>query len=573
MPHRRRASLARRASQVLLAFALLPALILGLALSAWYEHIDRWQAQTNLVNMTDGAELALRGYLARHRRAVATLAASPVLRVRFDSGTLQPRLRLLRQMYPDFLTTFGASPDGEVLIAEPPLDASGKPNYWRGTSVADRPYFQHAVSAGRAYVSGVFKSRGYGQGMLVGVAAPVFATDGHLLGVVGAALDLGKLEAYLSQLARAGDALALIDPAGNVVAATAALGMPRGQAARASRILRAIMVQPANVVADADDSFWWQQDGLRIVLPDGWQVLSLAPRQLVAQTWLLALGALVVVLVFVALAVRLVLPRASRRLMQPVQALADELSHFDPGSQAEFPESLRYSVRELQPIVDALRTHATLIRTLLVQREQTLAEREHEIEQRTRELRRAVEALGETARTDGLTGLTNYRGWRERAEAIWQEARESGGEIAAICCDIDFFKSYNDTYGHAAGDQALRQVASALQAVLGSRARVLARTGGEEFVALMLPAQRRRAEILAESARLAVTDLAIDHRSSPCGHMTVSVGFSVMVADTSARLDTLLRAADLALYQAKRNGRNQVCELSVSALQKLRAEE
>ncbi len=573
MPHRRQGSLARRAAQVLLAFALLPALLLGLALSAWYEHVDQQHAAAMLSDMADGAELALRSYLARHRDAVAVLAADPVLRGQFDTATLQPRLRLLRYMYPGFLTAFAAAPDGRVLTAEPALDASGKPDYWRGVSVGDREYFRQALRGGRAYVSGIFQSRGYEQGMLIAVAAPVYAADGRLQGVIGAVLDPGQLQADLGRLAGPSDTLALIDPAGRIVAASPSLGVRRGQPAPASPLLRGILAMAPDHAGDVGPAWWWTQRGLRETLPDGWQVLTLGPRQFFAHAWLPSLGLLVLLLVPVTLLVRLALPRATRRLMRPVRVLADELARFDPGGGAELPASLRQVPYELRPIVDALEAHAALIQALLAQREDVLAEREHEIEQRTRELRRAVAALNETARTDGLTGLTNYRGWREQAENLWHEAQESGREIAALTCDIDHFKAYNDHYGHPAGDACLRRVAGALRQVLDRHARVLARSGGEEFIALLLPAQRRRVEALAESVRSAVAVMALEHAASPHGQVTLSLGFSVMLATPEARLDVLLRAADLALYRAKRNGRNQVCELSVSALQKLRVEE
>ena len=135
MPYTQPGSLARRAAAVLLLFALLPALLLGLALSAWYGHLDARHSEAMLGNMADGAELALRGYLAQHRDAVATIAAIPTLRAQFDASTLQPRLRLLRQMYPDMLTTFATTPDGAVLVAAPEHNAAGRGYYWLGINL------------------------------------------------------------------------------------------------------------------------------------------------------------------------------------------------------------------------------------------------------------------------------------------------------------------------------------------------------------------------------------------------------------------------------------------------------
>lgn len=573
MPHRHTGSLARNSAKVVLLFALLPALLLGLALSAWYGRVEQRHARAMLRSLTDGSELALRAYLDSHRNAIATLADDPSLRENYGIAALRPRLGLLHHMYPGLVTTFGATPAGAVLIAEPERDAANRHGYWRGVNLSDRIYFQQAVRSGKTYVSGLFLSHGYGQGMVVGVASPVYGTDGKLLGVVGGILDLNRLQLDLEQLADARVALALVDPQGRVVAASGSLQLHRGEQAADSTELRRVLALQPNQIGDADPRPLWQRNGLRELLPDGWEVLALEPRQLAAQSWLVALGLLALLLVLVALAVRLLLPRVIRRLMRPVRAMAADLAHFDPSTELELPVTLRGAPYELRPIVDSLEAHAALIQALLAQREETLAEREHEIEQRTRELRRAVAALGESARTDELTGLTNYRGWREAAETIWSRAQAQRAEVGALACDIDHFKAFNDTYGHAAGDECLRRVAAALRLTLDGDARVLARSGGEEFIALFLPAQQRALQTLAEAARDAVVQMDLTHAGSSYGHVTVSIGFSIMLARPGARLDVLLRAADLALYRAKRNGRDQVAELSVSTLQRLRNEE
>ncbi|MHB1284227.1 MAG: cache domain-containing protein, partial [Metallibacterium scheffleri] len=408
MPYTQPGSLARRAAAVLLLFALLPALLLGLALSAWYGHLDARHSEAMLGNMADGAELALRGYLAQHRDAVATIAAIPTLRAQFDASTLQPRLRLLRQMYPDMLTTFATTPDGAVLVAAPEHNAAGRGYYWLGINLADREYFRAALRNRAATVTGLFRSHGYGQGMQIGIAAPVYDPLGKLVGVVGAVLDPDRLQVDLEQLAGRHDALALLDASGHIVAASVALGLQRGGAARANPTLRHALALPVDHVADVDPDPLWERRGLRETLPSGWQVIALGPRRFFAHAWLLAFGMLGLLLVLVLLALQLTMRSATRRLLAPVNTLADALAQFDPSTSAELPPGLRAAPRELRPVVDALGAHTALIQVLLAQREATLAEREHEIEQRTRELRRAVNALGESARTDALTGLTNY---------------------------------------------------------------------------------------------------------------------------------------------------------------------
>ena len=182
MPHTQPGSLARRAAAVLLLFALLPALLLGLALSAWYGHSDARHGEAMLGSMADGAELALRSYLARHRDAIATIAEIPTLRTGFSVTNLAPRLRLLQKMYPGMLTTFAAAPDGAVLLALPERDAAGRGHYWQGVNLAERDYFRAALRNRAVAVTGLFRSHDYGQGMQIGIAAPVYDPHGTLLG-------------------------------------------------------------------------------------------------------------------------------------------------------------------------------------------------------------------------------------------------------------------------------------------------------------------------------------------------------------------------------------------------------
>jgi len=183
-------------------------------------------------------------------------------------------------------------------------------------------------------------------------------------------------------------------------------------------------------------------------------------------------------------------------------------------------------------------------------------------------LRRAVDALRDDSLTDALTGVANYRAYRQILDALWQEALADGSEIAAMAVDIDYFKQFNDRYGHPAGDRCLSAVAGALRVTLGTAPRLLARSGGEEFIALYLPGIRRAVLDCAEQARLAVRALGIEHAGAPGGTLTISVGVGVVLARSGLYADALIRAADLALYRAKREGRDRVVELSPAVLQR-----
>lgn len=166
-------------------------------------------------------------------------------------------------------------------------------------------------------------------------------------------------------------------------------------------------------------------------------------------------------------------------------------------------------------------------------------------------------ALFEAATTDALTKVPNRRFFLERARAEWSAAKRTNRYIHAILLDVDFFKKVNDTYGHAAGDFVLKEIAALLDKMRRSED-PLARWGGEEFVFILPGIEPKQAEAFAERARKAVEALRIVWEDARIP-VTISLGVASMLIKESDTLDTLIAQADARLYQAKRLGRNQVC--------------
>lgn len=169
----------------------------------------------------------------------------------------------------------------------------------------------------------------------------------------------------------------------------------------------------------------------------------------------------------------------------------------------------------------------------------------------------AERALGVLASTDPLTGLANRRRFFERAEARCAEAGRDGRVLSVLMIDADHFKSYNDRYGHGAGDRVLVAIARAIQGEMRDEADVAARYGGEEFVVLLPGLDRAAAFSVAEAIRTAVARMAEPHERAPAGIVSVSAGLASVEAGTPPDLRALVEAADAALYGAKRDGRNR----------------
>lgn len=192
---------------------------------------------------------------------------------------------------------------------------------------------------------------------------------------------------------------------------------------------------------------------------------------------------------------------------------------------------------------------------------------EDKVRQRTTELEDANRRLATLSTTDSLTGLANRRKFDEVWQTEWQRSIRQGTPLAVIMLDVDFFKRYNDHYGHQAGDACLQQVARILSGGIHRAGELMARYGGEEFVLVLPCTDLAHAQHSAERIRAAVEAAAIAHADSPLGPVvTVSVGLAADIPRIGTPPEHLLRAADAALYEAKAQGRNCVAASTMVAV-------
>jgi diguanylate cyclase len=186
------------------------------------------------------------------------------------------------------------------------------------------------------------------------------------------------------------------------------------------------------------------------------------------------------------------------------------------------------------------------------------------------DLHRKKEQMQYLSRTDGLTGLFNRAYWELRAKEEIARARRNYTSLALLVLDVDHFKHINDTYGHAQGDLVLQQLAQLLQRNL-RETELLGRYGGEEFTIVLPGSSKQDAYLTAERLREAVANFTFGDASSQTLHCSISLGVAAF-ADGLGDFSSWLKAADKALYQAKRDGRNQTVIYKEVRLQK-RAEE
>ncbi len=161
--------------------------------------------------------------------------------------------------------------------------------------------------------------------------------------------------------------------------------------------------------------------------------------------------------------------------------------------------------------------------------------------------------------TDPLTGLANRRALESHAEAEWRRLARAGGSLVFVMVDVDHFKAYNDSFGHLAGDECLRRVATALRRLAQRPGDLVARYGGEEFACLFVGLERERTAPHAERLRAAVEELSLPHPASAVAPVvTVSLGVTWAEPAPTSDWRAALAAADAALYRAKQGGRNRI---------------
>ena len=213
-------------------------------------------------------------------------------------------------------------------------------------------------------------------------------------------------------------------------------------------------------------------------------------------------------------------------------------------------------------IVSAVTDERIEAQSLLMQSienlESQVMERTAKLQQSEISLKQANLELEKLVNRDGLTQIANRRCFDDRLRIEWQRLRREQQPMSLLLIDIDYFKRYNDCYGHQTGDECLKTVAQALEKTLYRPADLLARYGGEEFVVILPNTDLNGAIIVAEQLRSAIAHLKIPHQNSDISdRVTASLGITSLIPSPEQQSSTLISQADVALYRAKKKGRNQ----------------
>lgn len=559
------------------AVAVIPAITLSYLLAERGAEQRAERLSERMVRLGSFLGRSVDSFIAEHRLATTQLAQTMAHAVETGDENRLRDLLAFHRTYADFNSTL--TTDAEAKILSSTIREAGIPVEWTITAsdnVSDRNYFQVAKATGQSFVSEVFLGRGSDvQALIVAVSAPIQLSGGHFGGIVEGSLILDEFEGlFAAEDLPAGLEVVLVDQRNRMIHQSAGLRF--------------------GPLTEISDSSWAVDDVHGLEKPrgyitaaapagSGWRVLMRLPRDRIAsQRW----GEFRYALRWAALALLLTIAVAiglAALISHPLAWLDDKVSGLDPERGDDVPAPPRMAPPEIRRIAMHLKEVTTRLRgsytalreavkrgeTLQLQLAETVREREAEIAERTADLVAANTRLEALSRLDGLTGVLNRRAMDEGLAQAAAVASREQSPLSVLLIDVDYFKRYNDHYGHLDGDEALRRIATTLQESCARPLDIVARYGGEEFAVILPQTPYEGATQVAERIREALARQRMPHEQSPLGMVTVSIGYATADQCTPKVGERLLESADNALYRAKRQGRNRA--VGSPSVQHLRA--
>ena len=541
----------RRLALGLAMAALLPAILFSAALL-----VSQWRRDHQ--NLGDSLDASVRlnaglidDFLESQQAAVRLLAES----IADNPDTGGVRLANVLKAYPAMIRILWVDAKGSVVVAQ---DARGRQMLQIPHIGEGEKWFIAARTRYQPFITNVYRRIAYGDEVVVGVSAPILRGS-EFKGALLAAIPVESLMRQSAEsAARSQWELLLVDRENRVTFASRGLRFHALEnagtvGASLARVATA-MDQPAREVEltgllKSGASAYVKAVRMR----NGWVLALVAPRQQMLAPLLPRILLLLGLLTVTMLCVIGMLALQWRTLGRSIDALLQGLRGYVLGGRMNARKMGRLP-GELEPLAQGIEELGARMNAAYAQVQQVLGEREQVIAERTESLNLAVTELSLQSRTDALTGTLNYRGFREACDRVW--ADPDSQPLAVLALDIDHFKRYNDLYGHAEGDVALRRFAGAVRSALFRSGDVLARPGGEEFTVLMPDCSLRQAMQAANRVCARVREADISHDDTPSGRLTVSIGVAAREPG-DVDVDALLKRADDALYRAKSGGRDR----------------
>jgi|GEM_PF-1447502 diguanylate cyclase (GGDEF)-like protein len=427
-----------------------------------------------------------------------------------------------------------------------------------------RPWYQLAELTGGPAFTDIYNHFVFNQPTIT-VSYPVYEQD-QLVAVFGVDYLLTWIGEKLSNLPVDENGLVyLVDESGNMVASSkkseAVFLLTDGVATQLSapESPNPLVAESVNIESRQDlaEIPWVEIGGERYYVEESlfdwqgltWKIYVLLNESDFMSPMYQAVNRSLISLVVSMLALFLLVLLISRHLTRPILRLNQAAGELADGNFVYVPDEMRH---------DELGELSRSFNSMAIDLTNAVAGLERKVEMRTAELKESNERLNRLSFLDGLTGLPNRRRFDAFYSEVYQTNYINKHALGVLIIDIDDFKKYNDAYGHLAGDDCLKKVAFSFGTVLTQSKDLAARYGGEEFAVILQGRSSDEVVSTAEQLREAVRDLNMVHEESPYGRVTVSIGAAYFVPDVLGSREFWLHQADLALYTAKSEGKDQV---------------
>lgn len=552
-----------------------PVLALTLLLIDRSANLRAERTSVRLVEAVNAVSYQIDQYLDKHLTMISSTALAINDRGDFSASALTNELLLRHDKYSKFLTMLAANRKGDIVAATD--YRSGPLKVIReitGDNIADREYFRAPMSDGRPFISNPFLGRSLGNDPIVAISAVLIGDAGERAGIVEGSLNLRGFEDIDKARPQIDGAVVIVvDTENRVIYSTDATNIPSlASVAKTPMIVEATLRGDHVAFEHEAGNDRHHYMSAFSTTANGWKVFLRVPihhvtREIVGDVQVGALLLLAICGISLLMARGIV-----RRVSRSVRDMNKVVSSLSADGSGEVLSTPANTAKEFEPVFDALRERSNNLRhayTRLnnsmdtgekLRRElaQVVSMKEAEIADRTAALEEANSKLRGLSTTDALTGIPNRRGFDSVAERTWRLGTRENMPVAIVIADIDFFKIYNDSLGHQAGDECLGKVAKAMHKCATRPLDLVARYGGEEFAAVLGGSTINDALVVADRMRLAVEGLRITHPGSPHDVVTVSVGIASSVPGADTDFHDTLRLADQSLYYAKAAGRNCV---------------
>ncbi|MEB3293175.1 MAG: diguanylate cyclase [Synechococcales bacterium] len=460
--------------------------------------------------------------------------------------------------------------------------------------VRTRPWYREAIAAKKPVWNSIYTSLTTDT-MFIAASQPLYDAQGKFVGVSGTDISLSNIQAFLveNSISPSGQVF-LMERSGRLIASSSqepAFRMVKGKSPKQVHISESntplIRATAAGLNQQIPDWANLKQANQLRFHPDqqshflqivpfemegglSWFIVMVMPQEDVMGQIYSGNRTNILICAATLLAVTLFNAWLSRRLVRAIRVLRDASQQI---TQGNFSQQVKdFKVQELSVLARAFNQMSQELKHSQQQLEDYSRSLEQKVNDRTQALqeevqqRRLTEAALQAANReleklvylDGLTQIANRRRFDEWIQREWAVAKREQTPISLILCDVDYFKQYNDTYGHQLGDDCLCFVADAIAQSVRRPADLAARYGGEEFV-VVLPNTRAEGAIqVVKSIQAYLDQVCIPHeRSQVSSHVTLSFGITSLIPTEANRLDIFIETADRALYQAKQAGRNR----------------